>query len=180
MPGTNGPTAPCSSFAAPGWARQQASELIVAGLSTRVAAPVLCTTVVSSAFAAAAATAGLKTILHVHELPTSIDMYVGSEAFLTAARACDTIVTVSNFARRALADAFPELEARLELMHESVPAETVAAGGVENAQFLRSLGPDPHPPIVLWCGPLPPRQEGDLFPELSERVFRARGVAEIV
>ncbi len=160
--------------------REALVDLAVSGLATRISAPILCNTVVSAAFAAAAADAGLQTILYVHEMPTSIEMYVGGEAFVASACRCSTIITVSDNARVALAEAFPELASRIEVIRAGILPSVETRSPSRDADLLRFWEIAQDRPIVLGCGALHPRKGVDLFPLLAEMVFRAGCDAQFI
>ncbi|HEX5453429.1 MAG TPA: glycosyltransferase [Stellaceae bacterium] len=158
-----------------------ATAEIIAGLAGRVTAPLLCNTAVSASFAAAAADAGLATILYLHEMPASIAMYVGSRRFLQNARRSRSIITVSESAREALVGAFPDLAGKIEVVRAGLPpapAETQSDLAQRDDACLSALGIDPGRPMVLGCGALHPRKGADLFPALAELACREAGVGD--
>lgn len=150
------------------------SRLIATGLAGRISAALLCNTAVSAPFAAKAAEAGLSTILYLHEMPASIDMYIGSSRFADLVRRVQAIITVSGNARDALARRFPELDGKIEVVRAGIPPDSTAETGAareRDADRLRSLAIDPDRPIVLGCGALHPRKGADLFPLLADAVI---------
>ena len=163
-------------FLAEGLRPTEIADLVMAMLSTRARQPILCNTVVAADYVSAAAAWELETLLYVHELPTSIRMYVGGDAFLAAARLATRIVTVSRFSQAALVQAYPALSGRVDVIHAGAPP--LAPEPAESTlRVLAEHGIDPQETIVLGCGAIHPRKGVDLLPAIVEATMRKLGRA---
>ena len=161
-------------FAEVGLLGDDLADLLLAMLSTRISTPVLCNTALMAKYAKAASKWGVKSLLYIHEQPTSIEMYVGTRRFQELASYATHIITVSEFTKRALSVAFPDLAGRIDVVYASTPNRS-NRGRRAARKAIERFGVGSDELVVLGCGAIHPRKGVDFLPTLVEETIRKLG-----
>lgn len=111
---------------------------------------------------------GIKSVLHVHEMPSAIDFFFGKEAFIKSISEIDAFIAVSQKVKTGLINNFGVTSKKIALIHEFIDTKKYTQ--------LRKAGVDKYPEIpangfiVGMSGTTDIRKGFDLLPQLIKRV----------
>jgi glycosyltransferase involved in cell wall biosynthesis len=164
-----------------GLEHQAAIKLVLDQISHHPHAMTFCNTVVTADIAKLCRQANIPVLGYIHELPTSIESYVGGAKFLEFANNARLIVVVSDFVRQALSKAYPIDSSRLVSIHAGVksPLQEFTDKPKVRDRVIQELELPRNTVLILGCGSIHPRKGTDLFVQLAKKVYASPGTGHV-
>jgi glycosyltransferase involved in cell wall biosynthesis len=160
---------------------EEAIGLILSDIHAPPDTIAFCNTVVTANLVKLFAHANIPVVGYIHELPTSIESYVGRSRFLEFVNHAKLMIVVSDFVSRALSSYYQVDPSRFVSLHAGVK------GGGQNFDSLketrdhiiRELDLPTDTCLILGCGSVHPRKGTDLFVQVAKKVYAKPGMDHV-
>lgn len=156
---------------------ERAIEMAIRDFKTHQPAAAICNTVVGADVAAVCKRYEIPVLSLVHELPTSIESYVGKSAINNVMASSDEVVVVSEFVRDRLCEAYDLPRERLHVIHGGAMGfeRFRSLNHHQRGTVLKEFGFPDDCFLVLGCGSVHHRKGTDLFVQVAREAMDLPG-----